>query len=155
MASSFFDRIDELAERVGHGDVQGKVEVNQPYAQAQEAGSAPHTIRARKAKVLHWTNETGEHFATQVHHPGTPPTFFLSQALMEHHAQYLQTIADKVLDDGVKTPMAEAMEALSDAVEHTAPKDTGRLSESGHPTVTANGETVYDRAPKAPRMRED
>lgn len=35
MASSFFDRIDELAEMVGNGELTGTVEVSQIYAAYQ------------------------------------------------------------------------------------------------------------------------
>jgi hypothetical protein len=35
MASSFFDRIDALAEMVGNGDLTGMVEVSQIYAAYQ------------------------------------------------------------------------------------------------------------------------
>lgn len=50
--------------------------------------------------------------------------------------------------------MADNMENLSGEVERLAPIEFGPLHWSGHPTVTSQGETVYDRAPIAARLTE-
>ena len=42
-----------------------------PYAPFVEWDTMPHDIYPRKARVLHWTDGSGEHFAMHVHHPGT------------------------------------------------------------------------------------
>jgi len=46
-----------------------------------EYGTSPHDIFPRKAQVLHWIDESGEHFAKHVHHPGTKPLAIWRNAL--------------------------------------------------------------------------
>lgn len=59
------------------------------YAIAQHEGSAPHEIRPRNAKALHF----GGIFARVVHHPGNPPTKFIERPLLENRATYLALLA--------------------------------------------------------------
>lgn len=50
--------------------------------------------------------------------------------------------------------MAGNMEDLSAQVQEKAPKFWGDLRNSGHPVVTSQGRTTYDRPPRARRLTE-
>lgn len=130
MSSSFFDRIDELAARVGDGQLVGSVEVNQLYAKFQHEG-------------------------LDLNHPKGGQAKFLETPLYDHAAEAMQNIADDVLDSGPEKPMIANVEALSGRVEKLAPVDIGNLRESGHPVVTSGDTTVYDRPPVQRRLTED
>jgi hypothetical protein len=53
-----------------------------PYARYVLAGTKPHVIEARNARVLRWTDAGGNpFFARRVHHPGTRPDPFPQRAL--------------------------------------------------------------------------
>jgi hypothetical protein len=63
--------------RVFRASVRGEVGTRgAQHAVVVEFGSQPHTIRPRRGRVLRWVDETGEHFARVVHHPGTRPSGF-------------------------------------------------------------------------------
>lgn len=62
--------------RIGFGDDDSGVD----YAKYVEAGTGPHVIRAKPGHTLSWG---GDHFATEVHHPGTKPTHFLTEAALK------------------------------------------------------------------------
>lgn len=51
------------------------------YGKYVEYGTPPHTIRATEAKALHWKDGKGDHFAKEVHHPGTRPNPFIRHTL--------------------------------------------------------------------------
>lgn len=127
--SSFDDRIRELADKVGTGSLKGSLEVSQLYALAQ-------------------------HENLSYRHPRGGQAEFLRQPLLDRHGDYLQKIADALLDGGAADAMADAMEDLSGQVERLAPIELGNLRQSGHPTVTDKGATVYDRAPIQHRLTE-
>lgn len=120
----------ELRERVGHGDCEGSVEVNQVYAHYQHEG-------------------------VELNHPRGGGAKFLEGPLYDHTSRYLQTIADRVLDEGVARPMIDAMEHLSDQVLEHSPVEFGDLRDSGHPVVVDGGDVVYDRAPVAHRLSKE
>lgn len=130
MAGDFDERIAELLAKVGTGDLTGRVEVNQVYAQYQHEG-------------------------LDLNHPHGGQAKYLEQPLMDKVSDYLQGIADDLLTAGPVDPMISAMEDLSGQVEKTAPVDLGNLRESGHPTVTDGADTVYDRPPVQRRLTED
>jgi len=49
-----------------------------PYAPYLELGTKPHKIYPKSpGGVLHWTDESGDHFAKSVNHPGTRAYKFL------------------------------------------------------------------------------
>lgn len=55
---------------------------NTPYAKYVIDGTAPHEIRPKAARMLHWTGDGGEsHFGRVVHHPGTQPNNFAERAI--------------------------------------------------------------------------
>lgn len=132
MAGDFGERIDELMERVGSGDLTGSVTVDQAYARYQHEGLD---------------------FA----HPRGGQALYLQQPLMDHKDAYLQKLADGILDDGGKRAMIDAVEDLAEAggVATHAPVEFDDLRASGHPMVTSDGETVYDRAPRVARLSEE
>jgi len=76
---------------------------------------------------------------------------------MEHHDEYLQRIAEDVLNDGGKDAMIQSMEDLAEdgGVATRAPILYDNLRASGHPSVTEDGVTVYDREPRQHRLTEE
>lgn len=87
-------------------------------------------------------------------HPHGGQAKFLETALHGHADEYLQKIADKVLDGGAVDGMIDAVEKLDNDSADLTPKEASVLARSGHPTVTDNGSAVYDRAPEVPRLSE-
>ena len=51
------------------------------YALYVEFGTAPHIIRSKGKKALHWKKDSKHYFAKLVHHPGTRPQPFIRNAL--------------------------------------------------------------------------
>lgn len=128
---TFDERVTHLSREVGVGFLVANCEVDQPYAQNQhETLSFRHTNgRAR----------------------------YLGGPLFENAMRLVNGIADRVLTptgSDVQGAMIDVAEWMAEAVMLNAPKDTGRLSESGHPSVKDNGFTIYDRPPIAPRERD-
>jgi len=129
-AESFDARMSELADRVGYEPVRGAVEVDQAYAQYQHEG-------------------------LDLRHPRGGQAKYLEGPLYGQHRDYLQQIADRVLEEGPVQPMADAMEQLSGEVFDNAPVEFSDLRMSGHPTVARAGTTVYDRPPMQARLTRD
>lgn len=127
--ADFADRIRELSALVGDGKLVGSVEVDQVYAKYQ-------------------------HEDLTLSHPRGGGARFLANPMYDGYHQYLQGIAEATLTEGPAAPMSDAMEHLSDQIEQTAPVEFGNLRESGHPTVTSDGETVYDRPPIQRRLTD-
>lgn len=136
---SFQEGCIELEKRIGHGDLSGKVIVDQVYAASQHEGTwvtgplAGHVIR---------------------NHPRGGQAKFLEQPLFEKASDYMRNLADAVHDGFLTQAMAENMEDLADEVHDKAPREHEILRNSGHPVVTDDGETVYDRPPIFPRLSE-
>lgn len=130
MGGDFGDRMRELRARVGNGDLVGKVEVNQVYAKYQHEGLDLRHPRGGRAKYL-----------------GAP--------LLENLDQYLQKVADSVLEDGGDSGMIESMQALSNQVYLNAPLEFNNLKNSGHPSVTSDGHVIYDEPPAVERLTEE
>lgn len=131
MAGTFGERISELINEVGHGTLHGEVEVDQVYARYQ-------------------------HEHPEFKHPDGGKAFYLRDPLFEHVDEYMQKIAEKVLDrGGPKEGMKDAMEDLSAKVYEQAPLEFGDLKASGHPKVESDGVVVYDRPPNVGRLSEE
>jgi hypothetical protein len=130
--ASFADRMDELSELVGHGDLTGKVEVSQIYAAIQ-------------------------HNSLDFRHPRGGHALYLTQPLMDNYRRYLEDYARTVLDDGGEPAVISAMEDLAEdgGVATHAPVLYDNLRASGHPSVTSDGETAYDRPPRQHRLSEE
>ena len=126
---SFFDGIEQLRAQVGHGLLEGAVEVDQLYAQYQHEG-------------------------LDFNHPRGGQALYLGGPLTASQNSYMQKIADTLLDD-VDAGMKDVVEDLSAQVGRLAPIDLNNLRRSAHPTVTDDGDVVYDRPPDQPRLSED
>lgn len=129
MAGDFGERIQDLIDAVGDGEITASLVVDQRYAAVQ--------------------HEDGT-----LNHPRGGQAHYLSEPLTQRHRRYYADIADAVLDGNLVQAMTDAAEDLSDAVEDLAPREFHDLRHSGHPTVTDDGQTVYDRPPKVPRLTE-
>lgn len=131
MTSTFAERCDELRRMNGDGaNLVMHVVVDQVYAHYQH-----------------------EHL--NFHHPRGGQAKYLEQPLYDHFRGYLSNYADTVLHDGGMRAMENAAEHLSDQVELRAPREWGDLGKSGHPTVTEDERTVYDRPPRVQRLTEE
>lgn len=126
---SFQDRIDELIA-MAEGDLKGNVTVDQVYAKYQ-------------------------HERLDLKHPRGGKARYLADPLYQNASSYLQNIADSVLEDGGVRGMTESMQRLSNEVYLNAPVEFNDLKNSGHPSVTSNGVTVYDSPPNVPRLTEE
>lgn len=76
---------------------------NTPYTGYVLHGTQPHMIRPRNARVLHWVNATGGHFARFVNHPGTKPNPFPKRAvqpLVPELQKRFKTAVEEVLKRG-------------------------------------------------------
>lgn len=132
----FTERIDQLIEAVGVGDLTGSVEMNQVYAHYQHAG------------INRFTG------GPLVYHRGGE-AHFLKNALEDHYAEYMRSLARAVLTSKgsrLKEAMVKVGETIADYAEADAPYETGALKGSTHVRVTSNGEIVYDRPPQVGRL---
>jgi hypothetical protein len=132
MASTFGDRLDDLKAMIGSGDLIGKVEVSQVYAKYQHEG-------------------------LDFVHPRGGEALYLGQPLLDNHSRYLQAYADRLLEDGGEQAFVDSMEDLAEdgGVATRAPVLYSNLRASGHPSVTSDGVTVYDREPRQHRLSEE
>jgi hypothetical protein len=65
-----------------NGDVGQRIGSNVPYAHLHHDGTRPHTITARRARLLRYVNRQGQvTFARSVQHPGTKPNRYLTDNL--------------------------------------------------------------------------
>lgn len=142
--STFFARIDELADEVGDGHLIAACEVDQVYAHRQH-------------EELTW------------HHPEGGQPKYLEGPFLSGVEDHMRQLAKAALDPGGPTTAAVdiAEGAARDVFEH-APFEFGDLRASGHPFVvddghvdtTGEGKTdvtgprVYDRPPAVPRLSE-
>ena len=135
MAGTFDERMKQLGQDIGSGDLKGSVVVDQVYARYQHEG-------------------------LDLHHPRGGRARFLGAPLMEKAPYYLQHYADAVLDpenEWGRTAIRGDMENLaeSDGVSTQAPVDFSNLRASGHPSVTDDGRLYYDRPPRQRRLSEN
>lgn len=126
--ADFDDRMAELAALVGNGDLVGSVTVDQRYAKIQH-------------EALDFKHAAGQ-------------AKYLEMPLYDEAGNYVNDLADAVLDGRLPQAMASAMEDLSGRVAKLAPIDLGNLRDSGHPVVTDGATTVYDRPPIQRRLTE-
>lgn len=132
MSSTFFERIDLLAERVGTGPLKAKVVVDQVYAHYQHEG-------------------------TDFAHPHGGQAHFLRDGLYGNMDKSMEHLAGGAITEGgseIREHMADVAEDISEQVFVRAPVEHGNLRNSGHPTVTDDGATIYDRAPHVGRLSE-
>lgn len=133
MSGDFGEGIDYLIEQVGHGDLVGALEVDQVYAHYQEAND--------------WLK-----------HPRGGEAHALENSLYRENSKHMQHLADHLITEGgseLTSAMIDVVEDLSQQYFDHAPEEFGDLRASGHPTVTSDGEVVYDRTPNMHRLTED
>lgn len=130
--AEFADRIDELLELVGDGKLVSHVEVDQIYARYQHEG-------------------------LDLIHPEGGKARYLADPLYSKYREYLQGLADHVLDehDPVMQEAKKIAEDLSQQVYEHAPFEFGDLKASGHPSVYSDDELVYDRPPMVGRLSKE
>lgn len=127
VAGDFTERIDELLEAVGDGELTGSLVVDQVYAKYQ-------------------------HERMDLKHPNGGQAKYLGGPIMEHAGTYVGRLADNVLRGSLAAAMERNMEDLSKEVFEKAPRDFWDLRESGHPRVLNGDQVVYDRAPIVHRL---
>jgi|SRR5215213_1898634 len=131
MAGTFVAGCEAMKERVGDGELTGKVEVNQHYAFEQH-----------------------ENFGYA--HPRGGGPHYLLNPLMQSAEGYLMTLGAAVLGGDLTAAMIANMEDLSSQLDPAAPIDADpnfyRLRRSGNPKVFDQGAEVYNRPPIDPRM---
>ena len=129
--STFHDRIEELIHRTGagKGGLHGSVTVDQVYAHYQ-------------------------HERLDLRHPRGGHAYYLTEPLLAHAFDYVQSVAGSYLDDGGERGMRHSMEHLSDEVELQAPWEFVDLARSGHPEVSRGGVLVSARPPTVHRLSE-
>lgn len=133
MSGDFSERIDELEQRIGPGNLEGKVIVDQVYAKYQ-------------------------HERLDLHHPRGGGPKYLTEPLFDDRNDYLEKVARTVLDDGGKRGLADAMDDLAgktgSGIATHAPVLFGDLRESGHSEVFEDGTQVYDNPARVHRLTE-
>lgn len=87
-------------ERGIHGRASGlNGEIVSPAAHSTflESGTRPHAIEARRAPMLHWVDEGGDHrFARRVWHPGTAPSPFMGPAALK-----FERVVEREVEQGI------------------------------------------------------
>lgn len=129
MASTFFERIDELDDRIPES-VDGKVEVDQAYAHYQHEG-------------------------VEFDHPRGGQPFYLKVPMVDFAEAHTRRLAKTLMDPGgAKEGMQDVVEEVARGVHELAPREFGDLRNSAHPTVAVDGVVEYDRPPLVPRLSE-
>jgi hypothetical protein len=130
MANGDFDeRMRYLSEEVGVGTLIARCTVNQPYAQKI------HEDR----NMYHRNGVAG----------------YLGDPLMANALSLVEQLATNAITStgsDLKDSMSDIAEQMAKYVLQFAPKDTGRLSQSGHAEVIDNGIPIYDRPSVYPRI---
>lgn len=91
-----------------------------------------------------------------MNHPGGGQAHALQQALYQQIDLILRDLADGLLsEDGLQEAGRKAAERMAQRYYELAPFEFGDLKGSTHPTVTDDGEVVYDRPPGVHRLTED
>jgi len=125
------DGVRRVQEKIGEGVLQGKVEVDQVYAQNQ-------------------------HESTWFRHPHGGQAKYLETPLYGNAPKYLQHLADGALKEGLVNAMKDNVEDLATNELGTyAPVEHGYLRDSGRAIVTDNGAEVYNKAPGTGRLSEE
>jgi len=124
---TFAEGTNELLVKVGAGDLEGRLVVDQIYAQNQ-------------------------HESVWFKHPAGGQAKYLSEPLLATAPAMLQRLANNVLKGNLVLAMSENMEAMSGEVFRHAPWEFADLRASGHPMVSEYGSVVYDRPPLMHRL---
>jgi hypothetical protein len=97
------------------------------------------------------------HNGLDLHHPRGGQALYLTAPLMDRYSSYFEDIARTLLDEGPEPGMIRSVEDLAEdgGVATHAPVLYSNLRASGHPSVTSDGEKVYDREPRQHRLSEE
>lgn len=126
----FVDRITELMESVGSGQIVGRVTFDQVYARYQ-------------------------HEDMTLNHPRGGGAKYLSRALQKNLGHFRRTVADAVLHGSLVDAVRDATERVADEASGNAPIEFGDLRQSHSVRVTDKGSVVYDRPAFVPRLSDD
>lgn len=129
MTGTFVDNIDHLIEQTPKERLSGSVVVDQVYAHYQHEGIG-------------------------FHHPDGGEALYLKMPLFVKMRGYFEHLGAAAAHGGLRQAMIDNMEDLSLEVYHRAPWEFGDLRASGHPSVTEDGQKVYDREPMVKRLSE-
>lgn len=77
----YHDGFESHVETGGINGLRLRIKNRAKHATYIEAGTRAHVIVPRTARVLHWKDASGDHFATLVHHPGTRAYRILERAV--------------------------------------------------------------------------
>lgn len=131
MASSFFDRIDELISDTGEHHARGAVEVDQVYARYQHEG-------------------------LELNHPRGGQAQYLKVPMVDRADEHMRRLAKHVLEPGgIADGMREVVETVAREVHDLAPREFDDLRNSAHLTVVKDDTTVFDRPPLVPRLNDE
>jgi hypothetical protein len=132
MASTFFQRIDQLADHVGRGTLRGKVVVDQVYA--------------------HYQHERAE-----LRHPRGGQPFYLSQPWMAGAFATVERLGKTLLDVGGETPKDAMRTVVEDGIREVherAPREFDDLRDSASGEVTDDGREVFNRPALVHRLTD-
>lgn len=130
MAGTFRLRIRDLVHKVGKGRLVGRVEFDQVYAHYQEVNGS-------------------------FKHPRGGQAHYLGATLLSEQEGSFGAIAKELLSNGPDEGMIDAVERLADRAQSRAPWEKSNLKHSAHPTVTDDGELIYDREPEQERLSDE
>lgn len=119
---TFSDGLRELEERIGHGDLTGRVSFT-------GAAAVPLHEFPRRGPPT-WEGKTELDYTA----PGTGPGY-LRDPLLERSARYMQAIADDLLEAGPRGAMEDAMDDLKAEAVRRVPKLSGDLARSARAQV--------------------
>lgn len=123
----------ELSEQVGHGKLEARIVVDQVYAHYQEVDES-------------------------LDHPRGGQAHALGETIIGGQGKAMRTLAERAITPDGSELVSAAIDVTDGWVreyEQRAPKEFLDLSRSGHPIVTDDGETVYDKAPAVARLSEE
>ncbi len=119
---TFSEGCRELEERVGHGDLEGRVSFSGAPAVPQ------HEFPARGPAT--WEGKVELDYTAPATGPG-----YLRDPLMERFPRYYQAIADDLLQAGARRAMERSMDDLKDEAVRRVPKRSGDLARSARAQV--------------------
>lgn len=152
--STFFDRMDDLSEQVGRGELHGQVNFDQVYARYVDGTGD-------------LGDDTGVITPTEISHGphGKPgPTFdhprggqagYLTGTLTEKGAEVAQQWADSIGEERpLDTVAITQVEAVAAEAAIRAPREFWLLTGSGSTEVQSDGAVIYEREAPVPRAAE-
>lgn len=122
---TFNERIEQLQQEVGDGNLTMRVNVHQPYAAA-------------------------EHNRYYYKHPRGGMPDYLAAPFEAEHSDMMMILSEAVLDGSLREAAIDAVGKFEEWVETYAPVEFNVLRQSCNLYVEDNGSTIYERPQKAP-----